>query len=257
MSNFLQEQIKILHYNSDGTMKPEYREELHRDGWSETEINETELIHIRKAAIAKEVAEHQQKLKRKIAESKARQEEEERQRQQQISQIIQRSIDSNKPFLVYAEGEKTCSDLGLLYCIKSSFLNIEQTLWLVEFLLLVLGDSARNKEFYGSRLNQVIHSGRVSLEKVQAIEDRVKQLNITLPPLSTYNSGPPIDLSKASKSEKRSFAMSGLDREELMSEGFVEADDFCNSNNEAIKLTLAYSYMQMPAGWKDVPDIDF
>ena len=48
--------------------------------------------------------------------------------------------------------------------------------------------------------------------------------------------------------------MSGLDREELMSEGFMEADDFYNSNDEA---SNERSYMQMPAGWEDVPDIDF
>ncbi len=254
MSSFLQEEIKASHYNSNGTMKPEYRGFLHSRGWSEIEIDETEQRHIREAAIAKEVAEHQENLKREIAELKAQEEEEKRQRQQQISRIIQRSIDLDKPFLVYAEGEEICSDLGLLYCIKSSFLNIEQTLWLVEFLLLELGDSPKNKEFYGSRLNQVIHGGGVSPDKVQAIEERVRQLNITLPPLSTYNSGPPIDLSKASKSEIRSFAMSGLDREELMSEGFMEADDFYDSNDEA---SNERSYIQMPADWEDVPDIDF
>ena len=254
MSSFLQERIKALHYNSDGTMKPEYRQELHRDGWSETEIHATEQRHIREAAIAKEVAEHRNNLERKRAKLKAQREEEKRQRQQQISQIIQRSIEQNKPFLVYVEEEEICSDLELLYCIESSFLNIEQTLWLVEFLLLELGDSPKNKEFYGSRLNQVIHGGGVSPDKVQAIEERVRQLNITLPPLSTYNSGPPIDLSKASQSERRSFAMSGLNREELMSEGFMEADDFYDSNADA---SNERSYMQMPADWEDVPDIDF
>jgi len=256
MNNYLQQLINAEDYNPDGTMKPEYRQQLQRDGWSEEKIKTTEQRHIRNAAIDLEIAEWQKELERRRAQSKAQQEEKKRQRHQQISQSIQRSIALDKPFLVYAEGEEIYSDLELLYCIESNSIDIQQTIWLVEFLLLVLGNSPDNKEFYGSRLNQVIHGGAVSSDKIQAIEEKVKQLNITLPPLSTYNSGPPIDLKKASRSERRSFAMSGLDREELLSEGFLETDDFYDPHPDD-EVREDSPGMQMPSSLEDVPDIEF
>ncbi len=87
MSSFLdllQEESEQLHYNPDGTMKPEYRSELRSDGWSEEKINSTESRHIRRAATDKEVAEWQQELKRQIAEDNARVEAERRVRAERL-----------------------------------------------------------------------------------------------------------------------------------------------------------------------------
>lgn len=84
MSSFSQERINKLYYNPDGTMKPEYREQLRSDGWSEDKINSTESRHIRRAASDKQIAERQQEMKRKIAEDDARFEEQRRERAERL-----------------------------------------------------------------------------------------------------------------------------------------------------------------------------
>ena len=47
-------------YNSDGSMTPEYREELRNDGWSEDKINNLEQIRMRHVRSDKEYAEYEE-----------------------------------------------------------------------------------------------------------------------------------------------------------------------------------------------------
>ncbi len=68
MPDVLKEQIRKKYYNPDGSMKPTYRDSLRSRGWTENDIDQTEQMHIRNAAIDKEVADWQQELKRQLAE---------------------------------------------------------------------------------------------------------------------------------------------------------------------------------------------
>ncbi len=70
MPDVLQEQIRKKYYNSDGSMKPSYRDSLRSRGWTENDIDQTEQMHIRNAAIDQKVADWQQELKRQLAEQK-------------------------------------------------------------------------------------------------------------------------------------------------------------------------------------------
>lgn len=63
MADYLDRLIQ-QHYNANGTMKPEYRQELLLKGLSETEINEREERHIRNARLDQEVAQRRQDLAR-------------------------------------------------------------------------------------------------------------------------------------------------------------------------------------------------
>lgn len=61
MADYLDRLIQ-QHYNANGTMKPEYRQELLLRGLSESEINEREERHIRNARLDQEVAQRRQEL---------------------------------------------------------------------------------------------------------------------------------------------------------------------------------------------------
>ena len=82
--DLLEEMSEQLHYNSDGTMKPEYRSELRSDGWSEEKINSAESRHIHRVAINKGIAERQQEILRRSAEKDAQFEKERRERAEQL-----------------------------------------------------------------------------------------------------------------------------------------------------------------------------
>lgn len=153
MPSFLDKLIQ-QDYNSDGTMKSEYRQKLHLDGWSEEKISNLEQIHIRDAAIDRKVAEWQQELERQRAEWNAQQEVEMRQRAEHS---------------------------GVLY----------------------------------------------------------------QPPSTITTTG----FTRQTRAEK----MAGLDREELLSQGFLEADDFYEVSDE----DDAEETYTMPTGWQDIPDIEF
>ena len=84
ISDILQERNKKENYNPDGTMKPHYREDLRSNGWSESEIEATEAMQIRKTINAREIAEWQKELKRQIAVTEAQEEEERKQRAEQL-----------------------------------------------------------------------------------------------------------------------------------------------------------------------------
>lgn len=152
MSNFLDELIK-QDYNPDGTMKPEYRQELRLDEWSEDKINQLEQIHIRNAAADRKVAEWQRELERQLAEWNAQQEAEMRQRAER---------------------------LGVAY----------------------------------------------------------------QPPSTITTTG----FTRQTRAEK----MAGLDREELLSQGFLEADDFDQVSDEDEE-----ELYSPPPNWEDIPDIEF
>lgn len=152
-ANFLNNLIK-QDYNSDGTMKPEYRKKLSGKGWGVAEINNLEQIHIRNTAIDREVAEWQHELKRQQAEWNTQQEVERR--------------------------------------------------------------------------------------------DRAERLGLPYQPPSTITT---TGFTRQTRAEK----MAGLDREELLSQGFLEADDFYQLSDEE-EAGETYS---MPPGWQDIPDIEF
>ncbi len=154
MSSFLDELIK-QDYNQNGTMKPEYREELKRKGWSAAEIDNLEQIHIRNAVADREDAEWQQELERQRAEWNAQQEAEMRQ--------------------------------------------------------------------------------------------RAELLGVPYQPPSTITT---TEFTRQTRAEK----MAGLDREELLSQGFLEADDFYQLSDDDNEAKETYS---MPPEWKDIPDIEF
>lgn len=63
MSNY-----RSSEYNSDGSMTPEYREELRNDGWSEEKINNLEQIRMRHARVEREQAECEKQHKKDIEE---------------------------------------------------------------------------------------------------------------------------------------------------------------------------------------------
>lgn len=153
MPSFLDKLIQ-QDYNPDGTMKPEYREELNGKGWSAAEIDNLEQIHIRNAAIDREVAEWQQELERQRAEWNAQQEAE---------------------------------------------------MW-----------------------------------------QRAERLGVPYQPPSTITT---TGFTRQTRAEK----MAGLDREELISQGFLETDDFYEVS-DADEAEETYS---MPPEWKDIPDIEF
>lgn len=132
MSSYLDELIEQS-YNPDGTMKPEYRQQLLSEGMDEAEIEQWELRHIRKAKNAKLVRQLREEHERRGAEAEREWEQEQEQRQEERTR------------------------LGL---VSSSVLTV--------------------------------------------------------------------DLSAMTQQERRAFEMAGLDREELMSQGFVEPDDFYN-----------------------------
>lgn len=154
MSSFLKELIK-QDYNPNGTMKPEYREKLNRKGWSKDKIDNLEQIHIRDAAIDRQVAEWQQELEHQRAEWNAQQEAEMRQ--------------------------------------------------------------------------------------------RAELLGVPYQPPSTITT---TEFTRQTRAEK----MAGLDREELLSQGFLETDDFYQLSDEDDEAKETYS---MPPEWKDIPDIEF
>lgn len=83
MPSFLDELIK-RDYNPDGTMKLEFRKELDSKGWSKAKIDNLEQMHIRDAAIDRELAEWQQELERQRVEDNAQEEEERRQRAESL-----------------------------------------------------------------------------------------------------------------------------------------------------------------------------
>lgn len=154
LSSFLDELIQ-RGYNLDGTMKPEYRQKLYQDGWSEDKINNLEQIHIRDAAADREDAEWQQELERQRAEWNAQQE---------------------------AEMQQRAERLGVPYQSPSTITTTGFT--------------------------------------------------------------------RQTRAEK----MAGLDREELLSQGFLETDDFYQLSDEDEEAKETYI---MPPEWKDIPDIEF
>ena len=83
MPSFLDELIK-RDYNPDGTMKLEFRKELCSKGWSKAKIDNLEQMHIRDAAIDRELAEWQQELERQRVEDNAQEEEDRRQRAESL-----------------------------------------------------------------------------------------------------------------------------------------------------------------------------
>ena len=56
--------------NPDGSLTPEYREQLRNDGWSEDKINNLEQILMRDAAIDKEQAECEKQWKKEVEEGR-------------------------------------------------------------------------------------------------------------------------------------------------------------------------------------------
>ena len=57
-------------YNPDGSMTPEYREELRNDGWSEDKINNLEQIRMRHARVDQEQAEWEKQWKKEVEEGR-------------------------------------------------------------------------------------------------------------------------------------------------------------------------------------------
>lgn len=138
MSDYLDKLIQ-QDYNPDGTMKPEYRDELRSKGISEVEIDQREQRHIRNAKLALEVQQLQQQLEHERAEEEAQWEQE-----------------------------------------------------------------------------------RLSRDEERA------HLNIVREKVSPSISRNEVDTSSMTPLERRADLMNGLDREELLSQGFVEPDDFYN-----------------------------
>lgn len=86
MSSYLDELIQ-REYNPDGTMKPEYREQLRSSGMDEAEIEQWELRHIRNARLEQETQLLQQQLKHEQAEMEAQWEQDYQQRQEERAQL--------------------------------------------------------------------------------------------------------------------------------------------------------------------------
>ena len=63
MSNY-----RSSEYNPDGSMTPEYREQLEKDGWSEDKINNLEQIRMRHVRVDKEQAYWEEQHKKDIEE---------------------------------------------------------------------------------------------------------------------------------------------------------------------------------------------
>ena len=57
-------------YNADGSMTPEYREQLRNDGWSEDKINNHEQNYKRRNAADKEQAEWEKQWKKEVEEGR-------------------------------------------------------------------------------------------------------------------------------------------------------------------------------------------
>jgi hypothetical protein len=86
MSSYLDELIEQS-YNPDGTMKPEYRQQLLSEGMDEAEIEQWELRHIRKAENAQQVQQLREEHERRGAEAEQKWEQEERQRQEERTRL--------------------------------------------------------------------------------------------------------------------------------------------------------------------------
>lgn len=142
MSDYL-DKLSQQDYNIDGTMKPEYREELRSKGVSEVEIDQREQRHIRNAKLDLEVQQLQQQLEHERAEVEAQWEQE-----------------------------------------------------------------------------------RLSRDKERA------HSNIAREKVSPSISSNELDTTSMTPLERRAHLMNGLDREELLSQGFVEPDDFYNPADE-------------------------
>ena len=154
MSSYLNELIG-QDYNPDGTMKPEYRQQLLSQGMDEAEIEQWELRHIRKAKNDQLVRQLREEHERRGAEAEQEWEQQHRQRQEERTRL-----------------------------------------------------------------------GMVSS------------------PVSR------VDLSAMTQQQRRAFEMAGLDREELMSQGFVEPDDFYNpadSSEEEKKGYYVFSEEELAA----------
>ena len=154
MSSYLNELIE-QDYNPDGTMKPEYRQQLLSQGMDEAEIEQWEVRHIRKAKNDQLVRQLREEHERRGAEAEQQWEQQQQQRQEERTRL-----------------------------------------------------------------------GMVSS------------------PVST------VDLSAMTQQQRRAFEMAGLDREELMSQGFVEPDDFYNpadSSEEEKKGRYVFSEEELAA----------
>lgn len=86
MSSYLDELIE-QDYNPDGTMKPEYRQQLLSQGMDEAEIEQWELRHIRKAENAQQVQQLGEEHERRCAEAEREWEQEQEQRQEERSRL--------------------------------------------------------------------------------------------------------------------------------------------------------------------------
>ena len=65
MSNY-----RASEYNPDGSMTPEYREQLINDNWSEDEINNLEQIRMRHVRVDREQAECEKQWKKEVEEGR-------------------------------------------------------------------------------------------------------------------------------------------------------------------------------------------
>lgn len=145
MADYLDRLIQ-QHYNANGTMKPEYRQELLLKGLSETEINEREERHIRNARLDQEVAQRRQDLAR---------------------------MQESRPL------DKISEQLPLVICTNE------------------------------------------------------------------------VDTRSMTSQERRVFEMSGLDNEELMSQGFLEPDDFYTPTDEQQDVQQVHALSNQELDWEE------
>ena len=86
MSSYLNELIE-QDYNPDGTMKPEYRQQLLSQGMDEAEIEQWEVRHIRKAKNDQLVRQLREEHERRCAEAEREWEQEQEQRQEERTRL--------------------------------------------------------------------------------------------------------------------------------------------------------------------------
>lgn len=85
-----------------------------------------------------------------------------------------------------------------------------------------------------------------NVQQEAEMQQRAERLGVPYQPPSTITT---TGFTRQTRAEK----MAGLDREELISQGFLEADDFY----EASDADEAKEIYTMPPEWKDIPDIEF